>query len=139
MGARRGVQKDALGPVAAFGVRQGAVEQDARLGLVQVPQLKNARARDQGFDNFKVGILGGRSDEGDRAILDVRQERVLLGFVPAMDFVHEEDGADVVQAAAFERLVNDDAQIGLARENRRDGDEVTLGGVCDDLRESGLA
>jgi hypothetical protein len=107
--------------------------------LIQVAELKNARARDQRLDDFKVGIFCGRTDERESPILDLRQERVLLGFVPAMDFVHEKDGAEVVQAAAFERLINDDAQISLACQDGGDGDEVTLGGVGDDLCEGGLA
>ncbi len=56
-----------------------------------------------------------------------------------MDLVHEQDGADVVQAAAFERLVDDAAQVGFAGQDGRDGDEVTLGVVGDDLRQGGLA
>ena len=56
-----------------------------------------------------------------------------------MDFVHKQDGADVVQAAAFERFVDDFAQVGFARQDGRDGDEVTLRAVGDDLRQGGFA
>ena len=44
MGAGLGVQSDALGPVAAFLVGQGAVYQDPGLGLIQVAELEDARA-----------------------------------------------------------------------------------------------
>jgi hypothetical protein len=53
--------------------------------------------------------------------------------------LHEKDRADVVQAAAFERLVNDAAQVGHARQDGGDGDEVTLGGVGDNLCQAGFA
>ncbi len=115
MGARLGVQLDALISIAAFFVRQGAVEQQARLFLVQPAELEDARTRDQRADDFEIGILGGRADQRHHAGLDVRQQRVLLGLVPAMDFVHEQDRARVVQAAAFECLFDDSAQVGLAR------------------------
>ena len=36
-------------------------------------------------------------------------------------------------------FINDDAQIRFACQDGGDGDEVTLGGVGDDLRERGLA
>jgi hypothetical protein len=139
MEARLGVQFDAFVPVAAFPVCQGAVEQQPRLLLVQPSELENARARDQRADDFEIRILGGRADQRHHAGLDVRQQRVLLGLVPAMDLVHEQDGARVVQAAAFERLGDDLAQVGFARQDGRDGDEVALGAVGDDLRQGGLA
>ena len=72
--------------------------------LIQIPQLKNARAGDQGFDDFKVWILRRRADQGKGPVFNVGQERILLGFVPAMDFIHKKDGADVVQPSAFKRL-----------------------------------
>ena len=139
MGAGIRVQFDAFVPVAAFFVRQGAVQQDAGLVLVQPSELENARARDERADDFEIGIFGGRADQRDHAGFDVRQQRVLLGLVPAMDFVHEQDGADVVQAAAFERFGDDFAQVGFACQDGRDGDEVALGAVGDDLRQGGLA
>ena len=107
--------------------------------LVQIAKLKDTRARDQGFDDFKVRILRRRADEGKRSILDVGEERILLGFVPAMDFIHEKDRADIVQPSALERFVNDNAQIRFAGKDGGDGGEVTLGGVGDDLRKRGLA
>ncbi len=40
----------------------------------------------------KLGFYGRGADQGDGAILDIRQEAVLLGTVEAVDFVHEEQG-----------------------------------------------
>ncbi len=50
-------------------------------------------AGDEGGVDGEEGIFGGGSDEDDEALLDVAEEDVLLGFVEAVDFVEEEDGA----------------------------------------------
>jgi hypothetical protein len=57
--------------------------------------------------------FGRRADESDDSRLDVRQECVLLGLVPAMDLVDEQDRADVVKPSAFQGLCDDDPQISL--------------------------
>ena len=41
---------------------QYLVSDAAQVILVKATQLKNARARDQGFDDFKVGVFGGGSN-----------------------------------------------------------------------------
>ena len=51
------------------------------------------RAREERRVHFEGRILGGRADEHDRARLDVREKRVLLRLVEAVDFVDEQDGA----------------------------------------------
>ena len=61
------------------------------------------RDRSAEFD-LEVGVLGRRADERDRAVLDVRQQRVLLGLVEAMDLVEEEDRARAVQGEPVLRL-----------------------------------
>ena len=50
------------------------------------------RAREQRGVDLERRVLGGRADEHDRAALDVRQERVLLRLVEAVDLVDEQDG-----------------------------------------------
>src|SRR5258708_24914058 len=50
-------------------------------------------------DDLERGIFGGSADEENVAGLDVRKEGVLLGFVEAVDFVDEDDGAEA--AAGF--------------------------------------
>ena len=78
---------------AAFGVRQGAVQQRGNLLLGELLEDVNAAAGEQSADDFKGRIFGSGADEADGAALDVGQECVLLSFVEAMDFVDEEDGA----------------------------------------------
>src|ERR1700741_58187 len=50
-------------------------------------------AREERGDDFEGGIFGGGADEENVAGFDVREEGVLLGFVEAVDFVDEDDGA----------------------------------------------
>src|SRR6266545_5302840 len=138
MGAGFGVQNDTFVSVAALLIRKGAVDQDADLLLIQIPQLKNARARDQSLDDFEIWIFGCHADEGYRSILDVRQERVLLCLVPAMDFIHAKDGALIMQPPAFESFLNDLAQICLACQNGRDRNKTALGCIGNDLCEGGF-
>ena len=54
-----------------------------------------AARQERGVD-LERRVLGRRADERDRARLDVRQERVLLRLVEAMDLVEEQDRALVV-------------------------------------------
>src|SRR5882757_6659960 len=51
-------------------------------------------AGEEGGDDFEGGIFGGGADEENVAGFDVREEGVLLGFVEAVDFVDEDDGAE---------------------------------------------
>ena len=69
----------------------------AGLLAVQVAQLKDPRPGDQRANDLKERILGGRTDEGDGAVLDVREQGVLLGLVPAVDLIHEQDRSLAVQ------------------------------------------
>jgi len=54
-------------------------------------------------DDLERGIFGGGADEENVAGFDVREEGVLLGFVEAVDFVDEDDGAEA-SAGFFFRL-----------------------------------
>jgi hypothetical protein len=62
-----------------------------------------------------------------------------LGFVEAMDFVHEEDGALAELAAAFLGRGNRRADIGHPGQHRVDRDKMRPRGIGDDARQCGLA
>ncbi|MFN8559699.1 MAG: hypothetical protein U0531_20925 [Dehalococcoidia bacterium] len=49
-------------------------------------------------------------DERDRAVLDVRQDRVLLRLVEAVDFVDEQDCSSAGVAAALTRFLDHSAE-----------------------------
>ena len=90
--------------VAALGVGQRLARDREEVVLRQRLELEDAAAADQRLVDLEVGVLGGRADQDDRAVLDPRQQRVLLRLVPAVHLVDEEDGALAELAAALLRL-----------------------------------
>ena len=125
--------------VAALGVGQGLARDGEEVVLRQRLELEDAAAADQRLVDLEVGVLGGRADQDHRAVLDPRQQRVLLRLVEAVDLVHEEDGALAELAAALLRVGDGGADVGHAGQHRVDGDEVRPRGVGDDPRQRGLA
>ena len=63
--------------------------------VAQRLQYIHAAARKQCGDDFKRWILRGRANQPDRAPLHVRQKRILLRLVEAVNFVHEQNRARV--------------------------------------------
>ena len=63
--------------------------------VVRVERLEpeQRRAAEQRGGQREVGVLGGGADEDEQAVLDVREQRVLLGLVEAVHLVEEEDRA----------------------------------------------
>src|SRR5258708_14869092 len=49
--------------------------------------------REQRREDLERGILGGRADKDDVAGFDVGKKGVLLGFIEAVNLIHEDDGA----------------------------------------------
>ena len=69
----------------------------------------------------------------------MRQQCVLLSFVPAVHFVDEKNGALAVQLAALAGFMDHPAQFGYASQHRRDGFKMRQGAVGDHLRQRGFA
>ena len=76
---------------AALGVGQRSPHQLGDLLGPERAQLVDLRAREQRGVDLEVRVLGGRPDQGHEAVLDRRQQSVLLGLVEAVDLVEEED------------------------------------------------
>lgn len=55
------------------------------------------------------------------------------------NLLHKQQSLDIMQLPAFKRLIDHHSQICFACEHRRNGREVTVGGIGDDLRQRGLA
>ena len=109
---------------AALVVGERAVDELPQIGLAQRLEPHHLAARQERGVDLERRVLRGRADERDRARLDVRQERVLLRLVEAMDLVEEEHRALAVLGQP--RLGRGDrlAQILDARLHRREPDEV---------------
>ena len=76
---------------AALLVRQRRAAESHEVRRRERLELKDLGARDQRAVDVEERIVRRRADEPHRAALDIRQQHVLLRFVPAMDFVDEED------------------------------------------------
>ena len=85
------------GPSGAAERRDRAGRADLLLG--ERAQGHHPAAREERGVHLEGGVLGGGADERHRALLHVRQERVLLRLVEAVDLVDEQDGALAVHAA----------------------------------------
>ncbi len=123
---------------AALGVFERSLQQGDNLLLGERLQNVNAAAREQRGDDFERRVLGGGADQADAALLDVGQERVLLGFVEAVHFVDEDDGARAVLPRAF-GLGHDLLDFLDAAHHGRELDELGVGHAGDDLGQRGLA
>ena len=121
---------------AALAVGEGAANEDLDLRLVQRLEGEDAGAGEEGPDDLERGVLGRGADEGDGAVLDIREDGVLLGFVEAVDLVDEEDGLLPSPRACFG---HNPSQVGDAGGDGGDGDEVGGGLGRDDAGERRLA
>ena len=68
----------------------GLVEQRAQRLVIEPVEDQHLRAAEQRGVEFETGILGGRTDQGDGAVLDEGQETVLLGAVEAVYLIHQQ-------------------------------------------------
>ena len=134
-----GSSDDLAQAVAAFLICQRHIQDPAGLFAGQGQQLEDPAAGNQRADHLEIGVLGGGADQHEGAVLHMRQQGILLGLVPAMDFIHEQDGLFLVHAPAFEGRIDDILQFGLAGQHGRKGLEMGLGLVGDDLGQGGLA
>src|SRR5574341_100173 len=96
---------------AALVVGHRPIQDQADVLVGQRVQLEDARATEQRPDDLEQRVLGGRADQDDQPILDVRQQRVLLGLVPAVNLVHEQHGALAIQVALLAGLLDHLAQL----------------------------
>ena len=74
------------------------------------------RAGEEGGVEFEAGVFCRGTYQKNGAIFHIGQEAVLLGFVEAVDFVDEQEGALAILAADFGGF-EDFAQVGDAGEN----------------------
>ena len=120
-------------------VREGTVDEGRDVLAGERLQLEDAGAGDQRAVDLEVRVLGGRADEDHGAVLDEREEVVLLRLVEAVDLVDEEDGLPAVAAVVLLRAGDDLLEVLLSGDGRVHLLEVGLRGVRDDLREGRLA
>src|ERR1700758_703496 len=81
-------------------------------------------------DDFEGGIFGGGADEENVAGFDVREKGVLLGFVEAVDFIDEDDGAEATAGFSF-GFGHDFFDFFYAAGDGAEGDEFGFGEAGD--------
>ncbi len=96
-------------------------------------------ARQQGGVHLEVGVLGRRADQRDRAVLDVRQQRVLLGLVEAVDLVDEQDRTPGFEREPVLRLGDGGPDLGHPGHDRGHRAELGADGVREQAGERRLA
>ncbi len=105
------IQREVEAAQSVLGIGQGAFDQDRQVGLGERVEHQHLGPRQQRTDDLEGGVFGGGADQRDQAAFDVRQKGVLLGAVPAMDLVDEQDRALAVGGQLAARQVNHFAQV----------------------------
>ncbi len=123
---------------AAVGVGEGAFEEFDDLGSRVGFEDVDLGAREKRGDNLEGGIFRGGADEENVAGFDVGEEGVLLGFVEAVDFIHEDDGALAGTGFAF-GVGHDFLDFFYAGGDGAEGDEFGFGEAGDESCEGGFA
>ena len=113
-----------LRPEAVGLVGQGALEEIDEVVRLERLEAEHLAARQERRVHGEARVLGGRPDDDDRPVLDVRQERVLLRLVEAMNLVDEDDRALALEREPIARRGDDLAQLADAAEHGAERHEV---------------
>ena len=124
-----------------FDVELGRAAPDDQLQLVQVQRLElvELRARKERRVDLEVRVLRRRADQRDHALLDRRQQRVLLSLVEAVDLVEEENRPLSLGAEPLPCAGDHFAHLRDRRRHRGQLLERGAGRVRDDAGERRLA
>ena len=133
------VELNFLGAEAADGIFDGLPDDVFDVFVVERLQLEDARTRHKCPVHREIRIFRGRADENDGAVFDPWQEGVLLRFVPAVDFIDEEDGPLALFAEAGLGGGRDVPQVRDAGHDGVQRDELAFRRVGDDAGERRLA
>ena len=119
-------------------VEQRAIYDRPEVSLGERIENEHAHAREERVVQLERWILSRGADEGYRSRFDVREKRVLLCLVEAVDFVHEEDRL-ASHLEPLLRLGHHLAHSWNPFGDGREGDEVAIGVLGDQSAEGGFA
>jgi glutamate-5-semialdehyde dehydrogenase len=102
-------------------------------------ELENERAGNERAVDVEKGIHRGGADEPHGAAFHVGQQHVLLGFVEAVDFVDEKNGAGAVARETQGGGGHDLADFGDGAFDAAETFEAGMGGAGDDFGEAGFS
>jgi hypothetical protein len=106
--------------------------------LVQPVEDQHLAARQQRRVQLEARVFGRRTDQRDRAVLDIGKKAVLLRAIEAVDLVDEQQGA-LACARGGPGFGEHFLQVGDARKDRRDGDEAKADRIGEQARDARLA
>jgi len=132
------VGRDGHGSVQPARIGDRPLDDQPDVILTKRLQHEDPGTREERRDDLERRVLGRRADERDIALLDVRQHRVLLTLVEAVDLVDEQDGALAGGAAQLASLLDHATQIGDPGRDRGEGDESGLPAIRRDGGERRL-
>ncbi len=124
--------------IEATGVLHRLIDHGEDIQLLQPFEQIDPGPGEQRVVQFKRGVLGGGTDEGDGAVFDVGQEHILLALVEAVHLVHEQDGAHPAPAVLL-GLVDGGADLLDAGGHRREPLDLGLAVVGNQFCQRGLA
>ena len=118
----------------------GALQDDPRRSPgLQALESRHPDPGQEGRNNFKRGVLGGGSQEGQQARFHVGQKGVLLNLVEAVDLVHEEDRSVALPLQGQTGLLDDLADLLDPGQDGRKGGEFLFGFSGQEQGQGGLA
>ena len=110
----------------------------ARLSGLERLQPEEGGAGAQRRVHLEERVLGGGADQHQHALLDAREQRVLLGLVEPVDLVEEQDRAPALLAETAAGLLDHLAHVLDGGVDRAELLEGLAGGVGDEARQGGL-
>ena len=122
---------------AAIRIGEGAIGDLAeRIGVEGIQPI-DPHPRQQRRVDLVVRVLGGGADQRDRALLDVRQQRILLALVEPMQLVDEGDHR-AARLSQRLRLGHQRADVGHAARHRAQLTPRAAGAIREEPRECRL-
>ncbi|EQD36798.1 glycine/D-amino acid oxidase, partial [mine drainage metagenome] len=131
------LQPERAEPPLAIGERRAQQAHQSR--LLERLQHIHPRPRQQRAHHFERRILRRGADEGERTVLQIRQERVLLRLVESVHLIEKQDRRPPIVIALGARRLDRGAYVLHARHHGRERDELRLAAPGDQSGQGGLA
>ncbi len=123
---------------AALRIGQRAAQQADDLLGREGFELEDLRAGNQRGIDVEGRVMGCRADQAHRALLDIRQQHILLGLVKPVQLINEQDRPAAGLGEAVRRRRGNPSQIGDGRPDTAETLEMAAGGAGDDFCQRGL-
>ncbi len=120
-------------------VREGSLHQGHELFGSQLPEDHDTATGQEGGVELKRRVLGGRSDQDDVAGFHVREKRILLCLVEAVDLIDEQERSSPVHPPLLLGLLHDRFDLLDAGDDGAEGNEVGVGALGDDAGQRRFA